>query len=91
MRQYYVKDSEYDGADAFAFAIDQGILKKTGILTAANSGNNMLTSTEFGMKAESCVTVISSGYSNKTNGVFTGICKEAQKYAQNRLRAICRF
>lgn len=93
MRQYYVKDSEYDGADAFALAIDNGILKKTGLLTAENAGQPMLTATEYGMNGETCVTVTSSGYSSKNTAsdTYTGICKEAQKYAQNRLRAICRF
>lgn len=93
MRQYYVKDSEYAGADAFALAIDNGILKKTGLLTAENSGVEMLTSTEYGTKGENCVTVVSTGYSVKdsASGNFTGICRSKNKYDQIRLRAICRF
>lgn len=93
MRQYFVKDSEYAGADAFALAIDANILKKNGILTSESGGNAILTSTEFGMNAEECVTVISSGYSQKSSvtGQYEGICKAVQKYNQYRLRAICRF
>jgi hypothetical protein len=93
MRQYYTKDSEYAGADAFALAIDANILKKTGLLTAENAGSTMLTASENGMNGEMCVTVTSSGYSSKNSasGQFEGICKEAQKYSQHRLRAICRF
>ena len=93
MRQYFTKDSEYAGADAFALAIDANILKKTGLLTAENAGATMLTASENGMNGEMCVTVTSSGYSSKNSasGQFEGICKEAQKYSQHRVRAICRF
>jgi hypothetical protein len=91
MSQYFKKNSEYAGADAFATAIDNNILKKAGLLTSANAGQQFLTSTEFGIKGEDCVTVISSGLSKKSSGVFVGICNPEAKYNQYKIRAVCRF
>lgn len=91
MRQYFTKDSEYDGANAFALAIDNGILKKSGLLTSEKEGNEMLTSSEYTIKGEDCVIVISSGYSKLSNNVYTGICQGSYKYNAKYLRAICKF
>jgi hypothetical protein len=91
MSQYFKKDSEYAGADAFANAIDNNILKKDGLLTSANAGQQFLTSTEFGIKGDECLIVISSGLSKKSSGVFVGICNPEAKYNQYKIRAVCRF
>lgn len=104
MRQYFAKDSEFEGADAFAMAIDEKKLKTRGFLDAATngaSGMTILTSTEsaaidggsaIGSKY---VGVIATGLSSSTaigsNVTYNGICVTVEKYTQNSVRPICRF
>lgn len=93
LRQYFAKDSTYDGADAFALAIDSKILKTEGWLTSATNGYNMMTSTEHGTTAQRFVVVDSTGISDTTiNGGYLGICGGYEKYQTGaHLRLICRF
>ena len=94
MRQYYFKDSEYDGADAYALAIDNKILKTGGWMTSATSdAPSMISSTEYGANAHKFVVVEPSGV-NQSNGVggYTGICTSYDKYQTGAvLRLVCRF
>ena len=102
-RQYYTKDSTFENADAFNFAISNGILKTTGFITKNTDGSitgfNMLSSTEYNNDIREAglmvATVISSGASksNTASGatVYSGICQSQNKYATARVRAICRF
>ena len=94
MRQYHFKDSEYDGADAYALAIDAKLLKTAGWMTSATSDTpSIISSTEYGTNAHKFVVVEPSG-ANYDNGVggYTGICTSYDKYQTGaNLRLICRF
>lgn len=94
IRQYYFKDSEYDGADAYALAIDSKILKTAGWMTSATSNApSIISSTEYGPKAQRFVVVEPSGV-NYDNGIggLSGICTPYDKYQTGaNLRLICRF
>lgn len=91
MRQYFVKDSTFEGADAFSLAIDEKILKTAGWLTSAKDGTTVLSSTEYSNNAQRFVAVTTTGISTKTGDVFEGICAGMNKYDGARLRPICRF
>jgi hypothetical protein len=95
MRQYYVNDSEYEGANAFKFAIDEKILETAGWLTSPTAGTTVLSSTEYQSNAQKFVAVTTTGISSTTGSgsatTYTGICGGANKYDGARLRPICRF
>lgn len=102
MRQYFAKDSQFDGANAFATAIDGKKLATRGFLDAATNGTTgmtILTSTETVSSGSSIgskyVGVIATGISASitigSTTEYSGICATVDKYTQNSIRPICQF
>ena len=69
MRQYFTKDSEFEGADAFNLAISEKILNTDGFITSATSGHTILSSTEQGSGVATKYIGVNSNGVSSDNGL----------------------